>query len=168
MTPDEIAVEIYDELQSPSSVSASGISYWLRSNVGKLNNSIFTTFNAPVSGGYGFYQDYPSSGVPMTDKEKDILKCLYELNYYNRQINATMGAAALDSVIEVSSDGATVRRINKNEMSKTWLQLKVSSIQDLNSKIYAYNYGASTPLQVAGDDTIPYSDSTPISYRMNL
>lgn len=154
MSPDDIAVEIYSELDSPSNITTSGVAYWLRSNVGKLNNSIFTTFNAPSTNTGAFYQSIGDSTVDMTDKEKDVLKAFYELNYYTRQVTATMGAAALDTVIEITSDGASVRRINKNEMSKTWLQMKKDTYKELQDKINAYKIGEASPEQVAGDDTI--------------
>ena len=40
----DIADEIYEELGSPSDVSLSLITHWLRNNVGKLNNLIKTSF----------------------------------------------------------------------------------------------------------------------------
>ena len=45
MTVSTIATEIYTELGSPSSLSTAAIQYWLRSNVGVLNNSINTEFS---------------------------------------------------------------------------------------------------------------------------
>lgn len=151
MTSDEIGSELYDEL-ADASLSVSGISYWIRTNVGKLNNLIYTNFNTPASGAGEFYHTINSDVVSMQDKEKDIFKLLYEIYYYGRQIRNTMGAASVDSIIEISSDGATVRKINKNEMSKTWLAYRNNSYEALKNSIYAYTYGQSTPQQVFGDD----------------
>lgn len=159
MTPDDIATEIYSELDSPTNISVSGVSYWLRSNVGRLNNVIFTSFNTPLSGAGEFYQTVASGQAPMRDKEKDIFKCIYDVSFYTRKISSSMGAADLDPIIEIESDGARVRKINRNEMSKTWLQLKNATNLELKDKIFAYNYGEASPQQVAGDDTI-FSNSS--------
>ena len=40
----DIADEIYRELGEPSTISIPAISFWIRSNVGELNNRINTTF----------------------------------------------------------------------------------------------------------------------------
>ena len=40
----DIADEIYRELGEPSSISIPAISFWIRSNVGELNNRINTSF----------------------------------------------------------------------------------------------------------------------------
>ena len=40
----DIADELYRELGEPSSISIPAISFWIRSNVGELNNRINTTF----------------------------------------------------------------------------------------------------------------------------
>lgn len=151
MTPDEIGVELYDEL-ADASLSATGISYWLRTNVGKLNNAINTTFNTPSGGNINLYHTVNSVTVDMQDEEKDIFKMLYEIYYYGKQIRSSMGAASVDPIIEISSDGATVRKINKNEMSKTWLTYRNNAYESLRNAIYAYTYGKSSAQQVYGDD----------------
>ena len=40
----DIADEIYRELGEPSSLSIPAISFWIRSNVGELNNRLNTAF----------------------------------------------------------------------------------------------------------------------------
>jgi len=40
----DIADEIYRELSEPTTISIPAISFWIRSNVGELNNRINTTF----------------------------------------------------------------------------------------------------------------------------
>ena len=40
----DIADEIYRELGEPSTISIPAIAFWIRSNVGELNNRINTTF----------------------------------------------------------------------------------------------------------------------------
>ena len=40
----DIADEIHRELGSPSDLSISAISYWLRTNIGQLNNLLYLYF----------------------------------------------------------------------------------------------------------------------------
>lgn len=77
-----------------------------------------------------------------------------------------MGAASTDSVVEVSSDGARVRKINKNELSKTYLSAKRSEQEELDKLVTAYKITASKPIQVAGDDTVSEANNTR-SYDFN-
>jgi len=45
------------------------------------------------------------------------------------------------------------RKINKNELSKTYIMLKKEEYMELTDLINAYKLRKSTPIQVAGDDT---------------
>ena len=60
----------------------------------------------------------------------------------------------MDSVLEVTSDGATVRKINKNEVSKTYLSLRRDHVEELNSLVNYFKQNKFEPIQIAGDDTI--------------
>lgn len=162
MTPDEIAQEVFWELEDSSSVSVSGISYWLRSNIGRLNNVIYTNFNKPASGAGGFYQGVTSGTSDMTDKEKDIFKLIYEIKYYDYQIRSSLGAASLDPIVEISSDGAKVRKVSRNDIGKTWLSLRKDANDALTKRIFAYTYNESSPRDIYGDDIS--SADTVISY----
>lgn len=150
ITPDSIAEEMYSELDGSPIVSVSGISYWFRVNVGKLNNSIFTNFSVPTGGAQEFSE---IDGSVMNEDQKSIYKCYYNSYYCNRNANATLGAAAVNSFIKIDSDGASVQMLNKNETSKNWLQMKSQIDSDLKDAIYAYNYSRSTPNDIPGDDT---------------
>jgi hypothetical protein len=78
---------------------------------------------------------------------------MYIVHYYDQQIRATVGAASSDPVVEVASDGSRVRKINKNELSKTYISLKKEEYSELTDLINAYKLRKSSPVQVAGDDT---------------
>ena len=55
----------------------------------------------------------------------------------------------------MASDGSRVRKINKNELSKTYLALKKEEYSELTDLINAYKLRKSSPpVQVAGDDTV--------------
>ena len=72
-----------------------------------------------------------------------------------------LGAAALDSVIQISDLGTSIRKVNKNEIGKTYNQVKKQEQEELNRMIAAYKISASAPRQIAGDDTADgyYGDS---------
>jgi|TARA_R110002020_G_scaffold125142_1_gene282245 hypothetical protein len=181
----DIADELFRELGEPSSISIPAISFWIRSNVGELNNRINTSFKIVEYGSeaYEFSGSFISpenepqafneaSGalglsvgsnqgktadpviVSIQPEEAAILKKMYVVHYYDKQIRSTVGAASTDPVVEVASDGSRVRKINKNELSKTYLALKKEEYSELTDLINSYKLRKSTPVQVAGDDTI--------------
>ena len=180
----DIADEIFRELGEPSTISIPAISFWIRSNVGELNNRINTTFKIVDYGSeaYEFSGSFVSpqyepqafneatgalglsvSGdngtastpaiVSIQAEESSVLKKMYIVHYYDQQIRATVGAASSDPVVEVASDGSRVRKINKNELSKTYISLKKEEYSELTDLINAYKLRKSSPVQVAGDDT---------------
>ena len=172
----DIADEIYRELSEPTTISIPAISFWIRSNVGELNNRINTTFKiretAPdayeFSGSFTTASNEPQAFneatgalglgdpaiVAIQPEESSILKKMYVVHYYDQQIRSTVGAASTDPVIEVASDGSRVRKINKNELSKTYIVLKKEEYSELIDLINAYKLRKSSPVQVAGDDTV--------------
>ena len=181
----DIADELFRELGEPSSISIPAISFWIRSNVGELNNRINTSFKIVEYGSeaYEFSGSFISpenepqafneaSGalglsvgsnqgktadpviVSIQPEEAAILKKMYVVHYYDKQIRSTVGAASTDPVVEVASDGSRVRKINKNELSKTYLALKKEEYSELTDLINSYKLRKSTPVQVAGDDTV--------------
>jgi len=181
----DIADEIFRELGNPSTISIPAISFWIRSNVGELNNRINTTFKIrdtnpdiyELSGsfvspayepqafneatgalGLSASADNGTASTPaivaIQPEEASILKKMYIVHYYDQQIRSTVGAASTDPIIEVASDGSRVRKINKNELSKTYISLKKEEYSELIDLINAYKLRKSTPVQVAGDDTV--------------
>jgi hypothetical protein len=172
----DIADEIYRELAEPSSLSIPAISFWIRSNVGELNNRLNTAFKIYDHGteAYEFSGSFDKSeyvpqafneatgavglgdpaSVAIEAEEASILKKMYFVHYYDKQIRSTIGAASTDPVVEVASDGSRVRKINKNELSKTYLALKKEEYMELTDLINAYKLRKASPVQVAGDDTV--------------
>tara|TARA_R110000751_G_scaffold119680_2_gene220219 strand:- start:1247 stop:1744 length:498 start_codon:yes stop_codon:yes gene_type:complete len=155
-----ISDEIYRELGNPTDMSIATISFWLRTNVGQLNNllNISVAINDTT---------LELSGTGLTGDQAVIFKKLYFIHFYDLKIRSTLGAAGTDSVIEVSSDGARVRKINKNELSKTWLAARSAEQEELTRLITAYRITASEPLQVAGDDTVAENEDTRLESYIN-
>jgi hypothetical protein len=147
-----IADEIHRDLDSPSTLSPSAIGYWVRENIGALNNLIFTVYELSESGA----EISPELG----ENEKAILKKIYMVYYYGKKVNENLGAASNDIVVEVSQDGQTVRKVNKIELSKTYIQLKKDEGEELKKLIQGYKVGKASPRQVAGDDVFEANAAT--------
>ena len=154
-----IADEIHRELASPTALSIASIAFWLRTNIGQLNNLlnldreiIDTTLEL---------------NAELTTQQSVIFKKLYFVHYYDVKIRATLGAASTDATVEVSSDGARVRKINKNELSRTWLSARKAEEEELRRLVTAYNITASSPIQVAGDDTISEKNNSRLDDYLN-
>ena len=147
-----IADEVYRELGDPSDLSIATISFWLRTNLGQLNNML--NLDKVID------ETTLELEEELTVDQAVIFKKLYFIHYYDLKILSTLGAASNDSVIEVASDGARVRKINKNELSKSWMSARKAERDELDKLINAYRITASAPIQVAGDDTIPEGRNT--------
>ena len=147
----DIADEIFRELDQPSDASIPQIAFWIRVNVGTLNNLINTEYTIDTS----TLEISPDPAI----EEKSILKRLYVVHFYDLKLRGSLGAAAQDSTLEVTADGATVRKLNTNETSKVYLSLKRQELEELHKEVGSYKLTKANPIQVAGDDTI--SQDTP-------
>ena len=154
----DIADEVYRELGSPADLSIPAIAFWLRTNIGSLNNHINTSF-VINSTSYEIEQDTTNSeGTAVTleiaEEEKSIFKKMYMIHYYDTKIRANIISISSDSVISVTDDGSSVTKINKNEVSKMLGGIKKQEFEELKNLINQYNLNKAAPLQVAGDDTV--------------
>ena len=146
----DIADQIYRELDSPTDLSIPAISFWLRSNGGSLNNYLNTKFQVNSSLEIDNSEDTTQEiGL----EEVAIIKKMYLIHDYEKKLRSVLGAASLDAVIQISDLGTSIRKVNKNEVGKTFSQVKRQEQEELNRMISAYKISASCPRQVAGDDT---------------
>lgn len=141
----DIADEIYRELNSPSTLSVPSIAFWLRGHIGDLNNLIKTSYTISVNDGATIQPE-------INDNVKVIFKKIFNIYYYNLKIEENLGAAAHD-ILEITSDGGTVRKVNRSEVSKSWIALRKIEDENLKTMINNYNNNESSPQQVVGDDT---------------
>ena len=142
----EVATRISQNLDNPDSPSPAVIQYWLRNNLGLLNNLINVSYTIDQTDG----TVEPDIG----DNEASIFQHMYLIHYYDGRIRANLGAAAIDPVLEVSENGAIVRLTNKNQIALTFAQLKRQEQEILNGLVTHYRMNNATPQQVAGADTI--------------
>ena len=147
----DIADEIYRELGSPTDLSLPSLGFWLRTNIGDLNILINKKFYID--------EDTLEIGIPENsgdvfgDIEKSIFKMIYTIHYYERLFRNALGVASTDSVIEIDQNGFRARKINKNELAKTYAELRRQINDELQLLTKNYNLNEARPLQVAGDDT---------------
>lgn len=149
-----IANEIYIELGSPLDFSTSSISFWVKANVGVLNNLINTKFKIDLVTSEINYVDDDSIKVEIGIEEVAILKKMYFVYDYDYKLRQTLGASSWDSVVEISDAGTRIRKVNKSEISKTLVQTKKDEASQLKELVHAYKLRLSNPTQVAGDDTV--------------
>lgn len=157
----DIADELYREMGEPNDLSLSSIAFWLRTNLGDLNITINKDFILTETD----LEIESPSGEIFGLTEKSIFKMLFSIHYYERLLRNALGAASTDSVIEINQNGFSARKINKNELAKTYVQLRKQIYEELMELTKNYNLNEGKPLQVAGDDTVegfdrPYSYGT--------
>jgi len=161
----DISDEIYRELGEPSDLSIASIAFWLRTNIGDLNiliNKKFYITDDTLEIGIE-----EGSGDEFKDIEKSIFKMLYSMHYYERLFRNALGAASTDSTIEIDQNGFRAKRVNKNELAKTYSDLRKQIADELQVLTKNYNLNEARPLQVAGDDTIE-APGRSYSYSRNI
>ena len=155
----DIADELYREIGEPSTYSIASISYWVRSNIGRLNNHISTFFEIDSST-YEITQQIDEKNdntlvtKEITFDEASILKKMFMIHYYEREIRTNITSANNDTIIQVTDQGSTVRKINKNEVVRSLTTLKKQEYQEMKDLISDYRRAQLKPRQVVGDDTI--------------
>lgn len=150
----DVADELYREMGEPADLSIPSIAWWLRVNIGELN----ITINKAYTINETTLEIEVPSGDSFGDAEKSIFKMLFSIHYYERLLRNALGAASTDSTIEIDQNGFRARRINKNELAKTYAQLRKQINDELIELTKNYNLNENRPLQVAGDDTQPGQD----------
>ena len=160
----DIADEIFRELGEPTSLSIPAISFWLRTNVGQLNNYIHTEYS--VSETDLEIKDTSSPPVEIGDNEKTILKKMYFIHYYDQRLRTHMTTMDTDTILSVRDGDSSVTKVNRNEVAKSIAAVKAQEYSELLKMIQAYVSNKAGPYQVAGDDTTN-ADSTKYNTQFN-
>ena len=145
----DIADEIYRELGSPSSTSISAIAFWVRSNIGALNNYLNEAFVISDS-----YEIVGADSAEINNQAVAILKKMYSIHDYDLKIRANIISISTSDIISISDKGRSVTKVNKNEVTKALTSLKSEESRTMTALAIAYKNRDSTPIQVAGDDTV--------------
>lgn len=134
----DVADETYREIGYPSASSIPKIVFWFTSNIGQLNALVGSCYTAELE----------VISPDLSDIDKVILKLLYIIYHYDRLITCNLGASAYDWSEVVEGD-TTIRRVSKNEVSKTYLQLKKALEDRLNRLIAMRRQGAVLPVSLS-------------------
>ena len=159
----DIADEIYRELDSPTDLSVAAIAFWVRTNIGELNNLLFGTYviKSPT------LELVDDCDAEISPEAVAILKKMYSIHYYDLQIKRNIVSISADTILEVSDQGSSVKKINKNEVSKTLTSVRNQEIVAMKNLVTAYRLRGAEPRQVAGDDTVagefPSDDTTRVT-----
>jgi hypothetical protein len=143
----DIANEIYIDSGSPTSTSIPAIAYWIRGKVGEINNLLFEDFSINAA------MEIVDGDGEISIEAVSIIKKLYKIYDYEVSVRTNMNALAADSIIEVVDQGSSVRKVNRNEVSKTFVSLRNAEEESLNRLVTAYRSRTTAPTQVVGDDT---------------
>jgi hypothetical protein len=153
----DIADDIYRELGSPSTLSIPAIAFYVRGSVGSLNNHINTVYKLNSTSLEIEETVTDNSNTTTTTEigieEASILKKMYMVHFYDVKIRTNLTALDADTIVEVTDQGSSVRKVNKNEVSKTLLSIRNQEYEGLRKLISQYKISKSSPNQVAGDDT---------------
>lgn len=148
----DLAHEIFTvEFGSDTSVTTfSQISGWFSTNLGLLNNLLYSNFSGSD----------PSLG----EEEKSIFKELYLSNFYTKQArNALRGILSSsnngDNILSVSDGDNSITFVNRNEVSKVYRGLASDSQIKLKDLISTYNSYKAEPRQLGGIEAGYFSGS---------
>ena len=155
----DIADEIYRELGEPTDNSIPPIAFWIRTNLGTLNNYLNTAFKIqkptleveqtvvnPDTG--------DATEVLIDEKAASILKKMYFVHNYEKLLRTNISAATADTIIEVADQGSRVKKINKNELKNLDLFKDNILRTAFRESINDYKIHGASPKQVVGDDTV--------------
>lgn len=145
----DISNQIHTELGSPSDLSIPAIAFWVRANVGTLNNLIHENFLVKV--------DSLEIVIGIEQHEIDaeavsIIKKMYKVHHYDLRILANLTSITNDSILELSDSGHTIRKINKNEVTKALAAIKAQESIELKNLIHSYISRCAKPAQVIGEN----------------
>jgi len=159
-TINQMASEVIDELGISGSPTQAAVIFWFRTNHGKLNNAISRNYAVSDDGAsppvtYYLKETFEDGSIEEIGyDEAAIYKKFYYLQYYDAAIRTNIGAASIDAVVEVDSDGMRVRKVSKTEVGRNLVSFKKMEMEELQKLISMYQVAKSKPRQVAGDDTV--------------
>jgi len=147
------------ELQEDSSTSSVSIMYWLRANIGTLNNLLGTDYKINKS----TLEPNNDGGCILGTEEASIFKYVYLMNYFERQFKLFTGVGGVSLVDQISSDGGVVRMVDRTKISSQYLQLRKDTESTLGKLVNKYKFRNQGAQQVTGDDI--YISARSYNYR---
>jgi hypothetical protein len=145
----DISDDIHRELGTPTGISIASIAHWVRGNVGTLNNYLNTTYSEDST----TLELNDSDSVEIGIEETSILKKMYHVYYYDSQLRTNINTLQTDTIVFVSDQGSSVKKVDRLDVAKHLGQIKKEEQQNLTQLIHAYKMSKTNPIQVVGDDT---------------
>ena len=155
----DIAQEIYFDLNSPSDLSLAAVSFWVRANIGNLNNTIFSSFI--INDSY----EITENDAEININAVAILKKMYMVHRYAVIIRSKITEVTTNDVVEIQDQDTRVRRIDKNQLIRSISAEKKQEEEELRFLISNYRANKINPSQVIGDDIVAGDYSTDYHYR---
>jgi hypothetical protein len=141
----DLADQIFRELGEPAELTLPAITYWVRSNVGGLNNYLNTSFTID--------DDTLEFDPVLSLDESVVFKKMYMIHFYDLKIRKNINVVETETIIAVSDGEQSVTKINKNQVTIALTNLKRAEESELHKLIASYKFDKSAPRQIAGDDT---------------
>lgn len=136
------------ELNEDSTISVPSLLAYFRYNIGDLNNLLGTCYNLNTT----TLEIVDQDGNEINIDAATIYKYIYLLSFYGRQVRANLGVGGIDALVQATSDGGTLRFIDKTYIAKVYLQLRKDTETTLTRLVNKYKMGHQTAVQVEGDD----------------
>ena len=140
----DLADDIFrNELNEPDDISIPNIVFWLLANIPSLN----------VLLGTNYVVDFSTSIITpeLGDAESAILKYLYLIHYSDilikSNLNTTGGGGS--ALSELSDGDTTIRWVSKNEIAKSYIQLKKSLEDIFNKMVLSYKRDGAVPISLS-------------------
>ena len=137
-----LASSIFINEFDSTGITIDSISGWLDSNIGQLNNVLYTSLSG-VNGNV--------NGLGL--EEQSIYKEMYLYHYYTKQTRNVIRVIANDSngnILSVRDGDNAITFVNKNEVSKVYRSLAQDAYDKLQDLVYKYNSYNASPRQVGG------------------
>lgn len=137
-----LASSIFINEFDSTGITIDSISGWLDSNIGQLNNVLYTSLSG-VNGNV--------NGLGL--EEQSIYKEMYLYHYYTKQTRNVIRGIANDSngnILSVRDGDNAITFVNKNEVSKVYRNLAQDAYEKLEGLVYKYNSYNASPRQVGG------------------
>jgi hypothetical protein len=148
---------IYNELGEPVDYSPQKITSWIldNANLGKLNNLIGTCFSGiAYTNDCGNVTGYGIDPAIKND-QLAVYKMLFDYEYFrNEARNVSKSSSTKGSDwTDLKEGDSTIKKINKNEISKNLRTMSRDAKEDLDKAVKMYLKYNAVPDQIAGDDT---------------
>ncbi len=150
----DLAEDIFLNLSSPSNLSVSFVAYWIRANVGKINNLILTDFVIDDT----TLEFTSPSNIPLSYDVGAIFVKSFEIYNLDKLIRDNIGVVFGGQAMSVESDGGKVNLVNPHVVSRLFLDMKKELIKELQILTNGFKINRSNPSSISGEDSISLGD----------